>query len=69
MDSKILATHTLAKMWGVSRAKANYKLHNSDNWMKAEPSEVGSCRTTLNIWKFSEHAKATGYSIAQDKEA
>lgn len=67
MEGKILSTRTLAKMWGVTRAKATHTIHNSENWVRADPCDVGSMKDKLNIWKLSDHAKTSGYSIAQDK--
>jgi hypothetical protein len=42
---------SLAKMWGVSRTTAQYKV-NSEGWTKVnDPHEVGSMKASVNVWR------------------
>lgn len=68
MTNKVLSARSIAKVWGVSRKTAVSMLHRSHNWEMAEPMEVGSGKSKLNIWKYTERAIADGYSIDKDKQ-
>ena len=39
------------KKWGVSRRTAMFRVHNDPNWTKVNPYEVGSMKTSVNVWK------------------
>ena len=41
---------TLAKLWGIHRRTAMYKVHN-EGWTKVNPLDVGSMKTTVNVWR------------------
>lgn len=47
----IRSARNLAKLWGVSRRTAQFKLHNEGEWKKVNPLDVGSMKQSVNVWK------------------
>ena len=46
----IRSARNLAKLWGVSRRTAQFKLHN-EGWTKVKPLDVGSMKASVNVWR------------------
>lgn len=41
---------TLAKQWSVSRKTAEHRVRK-EGWSKVDPVDVGSMKTSVNVWK------------------
>ena len=48
---EVASVRTLAKKWGVCRRVAMFRVYNDPNWTKVKPYEVGSMKTSVNVWK------------------
>lgn len=49
----VASLRKLAKMWGVSRRTAMFRVYNDPKWAKVNPYEVGSMKASVNVWKAS----------------
>ena len=45
------SVRSLAKEWGVTRRTAQYRVNTGGWWSKVDPWEVGSMKTSVNVWK------------------